>query len=134
MTLVNRWYQILESLVIHNNITVNQLQKQLGISRLTLLKSIDQLNDILDDDVEIFQNQNKLQLNVYDYARLEAILSGGLRRQSDFNSSSKRIAYLFSRLLQEDKEIYIDDLAEEVGVSRGTLVKDLKIAKEISKQ
>lgn len=134
MTLVNRWYQILESLVIHNNITVNQLQKQLGISRLTLLKSIDQLNDILDDDVEIFQNQNKLQLNVYDYARLEAILSGGLRRQSDFNSSSKRIAYLFSRLLQEDKEIYIDDLAEEVGVSRGTLVKDLKIAKEIAKQ
>ena len=50
--------------------------------------------------IQIISQDDKLMLEVYDYTELERILSGGLKRESDFNSSSKRIAYLLKRLIE----------------------------------
>lgn len=132
MTLVNRWYQIIEPLVAQHEVDIDTLKTALNISNQTLMKSIDQLNDLLDDDIRIIQKQNKLQMQVFDYTRLETVLSGSLRKQSDFNSSSKRVAYLIKKLINCKNSLTIDELAEEVGVSRGTLNKDLKVVKRIA--
>ncbi|WP_283271328.1 BglG family transcription antiterminator [Streptococcus dysgalactiae] len=132
MALVNRWYDILETLLIQNQLAFDDLRKHMKISPQTLTKSIEQLNDLLDGDIEIIQTNNQLELTVYDYARLETILAGSLRKTSDFNSASKRVAYLLKRLLESPTPIVIDDLAEETGVSRSTINKDLKTAKELA--
>ncbi|MGT2929989.1 BglG family transcription antiterminator [Streptococcus dentasini] len=133
MALVNRWYRILNLLVSQHQVTVEEVRKNLGISTKTLRSSIDQLNDILDADVQVVQRDDSLFLEVADYARLEEILSGSLRKESDFNSSSRRASYLIKRLLQSTKPLLIDDLAEEIGVSRTTINKDLKQVKELAK-
>lgn len=132
VALVNRWYEILEALVIQNQITFDDLRKRLQISPQTLTKSIEQLNAILDGDIEIIQQNNLIELAVYDYARFETILTGSLRKASDFNSASKRVAYILKRLLEATSPIVIDDLAEELTVSRSTINKDLKTAKMIA--
>lgn len=133
MTLVNRWYRILEPLVAQNQMAFEELRLQLDVSAQTLAKSIEQLNDILDGDATITQQGAFLQLQVYDYARLETILAGSLRKASDFNSASKRVAYLLKRLLQSSSALVIDDLADEIGVSRSTINKDLKTAKALAR-
>ena len=95
-------------------------------------KSIQQLNDVLAPNIQIISQDDLLMLEVYDYTELERILSGSLKQESDFNSSSKRIAYLLKRLIESTSPLLIDDLAEEVGVSRSTLNKDLKQVKSLA--
>ena len=105
------------------------MRSELDISLQTLQKSIQQLNDVLAPNIQIISQDDLLMLEVYDYTELERILSGSLKQESDFNSSSKRIAYLLKRLIESTSPLLIDDLAEEVGVSRSTLNKDLKPSK-----
>ena len=83
-------------------------------------------------NIQIISQDDLLMLEVYDYTELERILSGSLKQESDFNSSSKRIAYLLKRLIESTSPLLIDDLAEEVGVSRSTLNKDLKQVKSLA--
>ena len=132
MALVNRWYHILELLVAQHSISLEAMRKELNVSMKTLLTSIEQLNDVLDGDVQIRQEANNLLLEVYDYARLETILAGSLRKESDFNSANKRASYLIKRLVQAASPLLIDDLAEEIGVSRTTINKDLKRVKNLA--
>lgn len=132
MALVNRWYQILEALVAQHQVKLDDLRAELSVSMHTLQKSIDQLNEVLDDDIKIKQQDNQLTLEVYDYARLEDIMAGSLRKESDFNSSNKRSSYLIRRLIQSSNPLLIDDLADEIGVSRTTINKGLKHVKELA--
>ena len=132
MALVNRWYRILELLVTQQRITLEEMRLDLNVSMSTLQKSIEQLNEILDSDLQIKQVGHSVTLEVYDYRRLEDILAGSLRRESDFNSSSKRTSYLIRRLVRSAKPLLIDDLAEEIGVSRTTINKDLRQVKELA--
>ena len=108
------------------------MRSELDISMQTLQKSIQQLNDVLAPNIQIISQDDKLMLEVYDYTELERILSGSLKQESDFNSSSKRIAYLLKRLIKSNSPLLIDDLAEEAGVSRSTLNKDLKQVKSLA--
>ena len=94
MTIVNRWYNILEKNGLTANLFLGRYALRADISMQTLQKSIQQLNDVLAPSIQIISQDDKLMLEVYDYTELERILSGSLKRESDFNSSSKRIAYL----------------------------------------
>lgn len=132
MALVNRWYRILETLVALRRVSVEEMRADLDVSLSTLQKSLEQLNDLLAPDLEIIQEEGLLSIEVYDYVRLEDILAGSLRKDSDFNSSSKRSSYLIKRLLQSEEPLRIEDLAEEIGVSRTTINKDLKQVKELA--
>ena len=101
MTIVNRWYNILEKMVSQPTYSLVDMRSELDISMQTLQKSIQQLNDVLAPSIQIISQDDKLMLEVYDYTEFERILSGSLKRESDFNSSSKRIAYLLKRLLSQ---------------------------------
>ena len=130
MAVVNRWYRILELLVTQQRLTLEEMRSDLKVSLSTLQKSIEQLNELLDSDLQIKQEGQLVSLEVYDYRRLEDILAGSLRKESDFNSSSKRTSYLIKRLVRSSQPLLIDDLAEEIGVSRTTINKDLRQVKE----
>ena len=132
MAVVNRWYRILELLVTQQRLTLEEMRSDLKVSLSTLQKSIEQLNELLDSDLQIKQEGQLVSLEVYDYRRLEDILAGSLRKESDFNSSSKRTSYLIKRLVRSSQPLLIDDLAEEIGVSRTTINKDLRQVKELA--
>ncbi|TCD45838.1 PRD domain-containing protein [Streptococcus sp. X16XC17] len=134
MAIINRWYRVLETLVLQHRVSFEEMRSDLNINSATLQKSIEQLNEVLDADLHIRFEQNQLVLEVYDYDRLEEILAGSLRKESDFNSSSKRSSYLIKRLIQSSSPLLIDDLAYEIGVSRTTINKDLKHVKDLAKQ
>lgn len=64
------------------HLPIGQIQKELGISHKTLLNTIDQLNDVLNNDALIKIDNNYLYLQVLDYQRFEDILTGSLRKKA----------------------------------------------------
>lgn len=129
MALINRWYQILELLNAHGEMSLEEMQKMLGISSQTVKKSVDLLNDELIGIATITEAKKQYQLKIINEELFDEILTGKLREESDFNSSTKRTAYILKRLVSDHSYIIMDDLSEELGVSRGTVSKDLKAAK-----
>ena len=129
MTLVNRWYQILQLLVTHKEMSLTELQKQLAMSPQTVRKSIETLNEELLDIAMIVQKNNEFHIEIQHYDQFDVIMAGSLKKQSDFNSSSKRVAFIIQRLIEADDFVLMDDLSEELGVSRGTVVKDIRSMK-----
>lgn len=125
MALVDRWYDILNILEANPNMTQQELEYNLGTSRQTLKKNIKLLNKELENIAVITLDNQKYSLSILQFDEYEKILSGKLKRESDFNSSSKRIAYILKSLIEINKPIIIDDLSEELTVSRGTVSNDL---------
>ncbi|MGG2895159.1 BglG family transcription antiterminator [Enterococcus lactis] len=55
----------------------------------------------------------------------------GRSKKSDFNSSSKRVAYILKELYTSNEYRVITDFAEELSVSRNTINNDLKAARKL---
>ena len=134
MTLVNRWYQILQLLYFNHEVTIDKLRDQLNVTNQTIKKSIELLNNEINPIAEIVQKEKLFTLEIFDYDSFQEIMGGKLRQTSDYNSASRRFAYILKRLVEEKNYVLIDDLAEEIGVSRGTLSNDLKNGKSILKK
>lgn len=125
MTLINRWYQILQLLTSHSGITMNELQEQLSSSPQTIRKGIDLLNEELIGIAQVIQKKNQFFLEIQNFDEFDLIMAGSLKKYSDFSSASKRMAYMIKRFIETENYILIDDFAEELAVSRGTVHKDL---------
>lgn len=131
MAVVNRWYQILQLLVTRKQMTTTELEQKLSISRQTIRSSIKALNEELTDIAEIKQKDHMYQLNVKNFERFEEVMVGDLKKTSDFNSANKRIAFMLKRLIESNDFIAMDELSEELGVSRGTTANDTKEMKRL---
>lgn len=126
MAIVNRWYQILQLLVTNKELTISQMQKKLETSPQTVRKSVESLNEELIDIAQIVQEKNEFHLEIDNFEYFDEIMAGSLKHKSDFNSSSKRMAFIIKRLLEAENFVLIDDLSEELDVSRGTVAKDIR--------
>ena len=66
MTIVNRWYNILEKMVSQPTYSLVDMRSELDISMQTLQKSIQQLS-VLAPSIQIISQDDQLMLEVYDY-------------------------------------------------------------------
>lgn len=131
MALVGRWYNILNILENNSYISQEELEKRLGTSRQTLRKNIQLLNKELEGTAFIQLENKNYKLNVFDLQKYEKVLSGSLKVDSDFNSASKRVAYILKRFIEAKASITIDELTEELMVSRGTVANDIATLREL---
>lgn len=128
--LVDRWYQILNTLLLSQAVSLSELCQKTGFSKHKIRSSMEMINDQLASIAEIRQVNDQFQLQIIDSQQFTLVMAGTLKRESDFNSSSKRIAFVINKLLT-NKYVIIDDLAEETGVSSSTMKKDIKELKFI---
>jgi len=96
------------------------------VSERTMLKYIQQLNEELRGAAKVLEKQHRYYLQVNDYQRLAKLQTGHLKKSLDFNDANKRYAYILKRLFQSESYITLDDLADELTVSKTTLNRDLK--------
>lgn len=132
--MINRWYDILKLLVSHHQVSIKTLKKQLSLSNQTIQKTIIQLNRELQGIALIEEVEDKYQISIIDFDSFNKIMQGSLKKQTDFNSSSKRRAFILKELIEVFDYHIIYDLADALSVSRGTVANDLKsIRKELKK-
>ena len=132
MAVVNRWYQILQLLVTRKQMTVTEMEQKLAISRQTIRNSIESLNEELGNIAKINQCDNTYQLTINNFDRFDEIMADGLKKFSDFNSANKRISFMLKRLIETDDYITMDELSEELEISRGTTANDIKELKRLA--
>lgn len=130
MSLTNNWYQLLNVLLVKRRVDVRDLSDLTHLSVPTLKKNIDLLNGQMTDIAFIDKTSKIIELHIYDVASFRTIMSGSLKEDTDFNSQGKRIAFCLKQLIKKNDFIMIDDLADELQVSRGTVNKDLKLIKQ----
>ncbi|KAA9219207.1 MULTISPECIES: BglG family transcription antiterminator [Aerococcus] len=131
MALVDRWYDILNSLYMHPKIPQAEFEAGLKTSRQTLKKNIQLLNQELGGIASITLEDKAYHLHIEDFAAFKKILAGKFRQDTDFNSSNKRQAYILKVLIEEQEPVIIDDLAEVTMVSRGTVNNDINHLRQI---
>lgn len=129
-----RWSKILNTLSLHASILDKDLQERVGCTLPTLKKDIVQLNRQLKEIAKIHLQHGSYFLEVFDKEKFEKIITGGFKKNLDFNSSQKRIAFILYSLLESDSFVKIDELAEQMNISRSTINNDIKKIKKILKK
>lgn len=130
MSLANKWYQILTILLLKRRISLEELSKLTGMSTQTIKKNSELLNEQLVEIAVINQEKKDIELIISDVPGFQEIMSGKLKQETDFNSSGKRMAFILKQLMTEADFLLIDDMADALQVSRGTVNKDIKLIKE----
>lgn len=88
------------------------------------------MNDQLKGIASILWEKGSYYLYIENYSAFKEIMNGELKKDMDFNSSSKRIAFILKTLLNTKGFVTMDSLAERIEVSRGTVNKDVKNIKK----
>lgn len=130
MSLVSQWIQILELLYVKKKIAVKSLSELLHISEKTLRKNVTLLNEQISDYANIEIESGEYKLSIENMAKFQQLMNGGLKKTIDFNSSGKRISYILRCFIEGGDYITIDELAEQLEVSRGTVNNDIKKLKQ----
>ena len=131
VSLVKKWYLILNTLLVKEYITAEKLSDITQTTSQTLKKNIELLNDQLKGIASILWEKGSYYLYIENYSAFKEIMNGELKKDMDFNSSSKRIAFILKTLLNTKGFVTMDSLAERIEVSRGTVNKDVKNIKKI---
>ncbi|KRL06012.1 BglG family transcription antiterminator [Liquorilactobacillus oeni] len=129
-----REYLLLKYFIVNDSVVLEELIAQFHISKRTLLKYIVSLNENLQEIAEIKNNQGRYYLKVKDYKRLTSLQTSFLKLSLDLNDPLKRRAFITYQLIKANGYIVLEDLAEKLSISKGTLVKDLASLKDILRE
>jgi len=121
----NQDFRLLNDLIANDSVMIDELAANEHVSKRTLLKYIQNLNDDLDHVAIVQQKQQRLFLQVNDYQKLAKLQTGQLKRELDFNDPDKRQSFIIMQLLQADDFVTLDDLAEQLLISKPTLTRDM---------
>lgn len=131
MAQIDTWYDILNVLVSYEKIKETELRDIVRVSLPTLKKELTLLKGQLESVLKINKINDYYLLEIIDYTAFESIMNGELKQETDFNSVKKRVAYILKRLIDTNDYLLIDDLAQELETSRGTVTRDLKEIKKV---
>ena len=127
----DRLRSILEYGMDCNLVSAKDLAVQMKVSPRTIRNDIKNLN-LAFQNVASFKNENGVyKFCIFDKKKFNWLLEGFYGIKEDFNFTSQRVAYIIEKLMQSEKPCLIDNLAEEMNVSRSTLNLDLKSARNV---
>ncbi|KIR01725.1 Sorbitol operon transcription regulator [Lachnospiraceae bacterium TWA4] len=121
----NRIVNIIQLFRKNQTITIGALAEKLKVSERTIRNDIKQLNQDLHNCAIVEGSQGKYRLRVFDNEQFQKICAN-LAQSEDFNSSRKRMDYVFGKLMRTNEPLLTDELAYEMNIGRTTLVGDIK--------
>ena len=127
----NRICKVLQILEHKRSASLEYLEKKLNVSSKSIKNDIKELNEIFDGNALIQFKLGKYKLYVINQKEFEIIKQNLYLHDDFFNSPKKRMAYVMSRLMNDEKPVLTDDLAFEMSIGRTTLVGDLKKLRQI---
>ena len=115
----------------HASVSYDSLEERLNLSRHSLKLLIEGLLYSYDHIFSIQENGGKLSLHIVDEEAFKILVTEDLLLSTDLNSFHKRQAIFFQTLLETDDFISADIIAEELGISRRGLSRDINRMKEV---
>lgn len=125
-------FEMLNFFINNDALTLRELQTHFSVSRVTITKNIREINEYLNGIAKINVNQSKFYLVIKDYSAIAKLQTTFLKQDLDFNDPIKREATILKELLKNTATyVVVDDLADSLSVSRGTINKDLRALKQL---
>ena len=115
----------------HASVSYDSLEERLNLSRHSLKLLIEGLLYSYDHIFSIQEKGGKLSLHIVDEEAFKILVTEDLLLSTDLNSFHKRQAIFFQTLLETDDFISADIIAEELGISRRSLSRDINRMKEV---
>ena len=115
----------------HASVSYDNLEERLNLSRHSLKSLIEGLLYSYDHIFSIQEQGGKLSLHIFDEEAFKILVTEDLLLSTDLNSFHKRQAIFFQTLLETDDFISADIIAEELGISRRGLSRDINRMKEV---
>lgn len=139
MTLDNaQILQLIQLLPRKNFKTSKQLAKEYQVTSRTIWNYMKELRLILEENGALIETKPRygIRLIVMDKQKFTSFINLMEKEQEQFpNSQEERVQYILDYLLVErEMFVTIDDLCEQLYVSRTTLSKDLKVVKQRLKE
>lgn len=121
---------LLSFLLLNNRVFIQDMISEMG-SRQNVGEAIDDILSLFSQDVTITMEGEleEIVMRVNNGTSLYAKL--GTDKFHDFNDRRCRISYLLHQLIKAEGYLNIDDLAEEMNVSRSSVNNDIRTAKDI---
>ncbi|MGN1277010.1 MAG: BglG family transcription antiterminator, partial [Floccifex sp.] len=133
-----RQFEILNRLYTHRNTQINleQLADFLDVSSRTIRSDLESIQEELkDESMSVSIIRNKAILQIYDSQKAEQYmdqLSSKTQKMIHFVDENQRAKYIIEKMLLSNKDyINMDDIADELFISRSRLSNDLKIVQSI---
>lgn len=123
-------FKLLKLFVENGSMTMQEITVYTDISNRTVSKRIKELNDILGDTAHISEGIERYQLTINDYSRFLDLETQFLKGELDLNDPVKREAFIIDILIKNHDYVSIDEIADELTVSRKVINKNLKQVKE----
>ena len=115
----------------HASVSYDSLEERLNLSRHSLKLLIEGPLYSYDHIFSIQEKGGKLSLHIVDEEAFKILVTEDLLLSTDLNSFHKRQAIFFQTLLETDDFISADIIAEELGISRRGLSRDINRMKEV---
>ncbi|MFZ2571267.1 MAG: HTH domain-containing protein, partial [Streptococcus suis] len=115
----------------HASVSYDSLEERLNLSRHSLKLLIEGLLYSYDHIFSIQEKGGKISLHIVDEEAFKILVTEDLLLSTDLNSFHKRQAIFFQTLLETDDFISADIIAEELGISRRGLSRDINRMKEV---
>lgn len=126
---MDRWLQLILLMPEDDFITNKQLAENLGVSNRTVYNDIVQLNQIMKDKGAqlVSKPHYGVKLEVTDKGKYLAFLrSLEVDTVTVGDNTETRVNKIIEKMIQADAPVKMDDLSDELYVSRSTLKNDLK--------
>ena len=134
---MDRQLKLLELIREDDYITYKDLSDRMGLSKRTIYSEINDLNDLLSDHgaAIISKPRYGVIIEVNDEEKYRSFLKEQNKQElPSFEDSQTRVLQIANKLLSSVKAIKVDDLCEELYISRSTFNKDLKKVKNLLKE
>ncbi|MDY1544459.1 BglG family transcription antiterminator [Lactiplantibacillus pentosus] len=120
-------FEMLNFFINNDALTLREIRNQFALSRSTIIKNVRDINEYLNGIAKINMNGSKFYLIINNYAEVAKVQTFFLKRDLDFNDPDKRQVTILKELIKHlSNYLVIDDLADSLAVSHGTLTNDLK--------
>ncbi|MCR1959327.1 BglG family transcription antiterminator [Thomasclavelia cocleata] len=132
----NRLNEIFDYVRQNDIVSVNRLSSLLNITDRTIRSDIQTINEIIKENGAQLKLKRKAgyYIEINDQEKYNTFLSSIKQTKSnnpELDTSQDRIKYLLNLLLYSDEYITLDDLADNIYVSRNTLQNYIKTLKNI---
>ncbi|SJZ74453.1 lichenan operon transcriptional antiterminator [Pilibacter termitis] len=131
MTIINRYLKLLEFLSIRKTVHVQELANLLSISSQTVVNSVEFLAEEYSDIFSLAIQKKIVYLTIHDMESFQRLVYGGMKEEADYNSQGKRTAYILHQLIDRENFLNTEEIAFDLMVSRGTVVNDLKVIRQL---
>ena len=133
---MDRRLKILQSLSQNEYVTNAELAEKLGLSKRTIYNELDALNEELErNGARIFSKPHYgVMIEIEDEDKYKKYLSSLKEDPFSVENADSRVLQITNRLIESVTPIKMDDLCEELYISRSTLNHDMKKVKQFLKR